>query len=263
MGAGSSANVTGVGTGAFPYIGRIHNDQRYMNGLLDEITVSAVRRDSNWIKLAFESQKLMQTFSNIGVTLPSAPSAPQSVFATGGGTVGTISVSWSAPASNGGAAITAYTATATPGNVTCTATGAGTGCTLTGLTAGTTYAITVTATNSAGVSVASPAVNATATGIALPGAFALRMDGARNPYTYRLPNSAIALTEQLTMTVTDVQGKTVWTRTINPATSKTGEITWDGKSSKGQAVSSGMYMVRLRAVMGGQVIEAMQRGVKF
>jgi len=263
VGVAGSAGVTGIGTGAFPYIGRIHNSQRYMNGLLDEITVSKVRRDSNWVKLSYESQKLMQAFTNIGVTLPSAPSAPTGVFATGGGTVGTISVTWSAPTSNGGAAITAYTVTSTPGTATCTTAGSGTGCTLTGLTAGQTYAITVTATNSAGVGAASAPVNAVATGISLPGAFTLRMDGARNPYTYRLPTNAIAITEQLTMTVTDVQGKTVWTRTINPAASKTGAITWDGTSSKGQAVSSGMYMVRLRAVMGGQVIEAMQRGVKF
>ena len=56
-------------------------------------------------------------------------------------------VSWS-PADNGGAAITKYTATATPGGATCTT--AGTTCTVTGLANGTAYTFTVVATNVAG-----------------------------------------------------------------------------------------------------------------
>jgi hypothetical protein len=259
-GVGGSATVTGIGTGAFPYIGRIHNDQRYMNGLLDEITVAAVRRDSNWIKLAYESQKLMQAFTNIGVTPPSVPGAPTGVVAVGGTAVGSLNVSWSAPANNGGATITGYTVTASPSG-TCTTTGALT-CTISGLTSGT-YTITVVATNSAGNSVASASTTASPTVGLIPGAFAIRMDGVRNPYTYRVPAALVSTTEQLTMTVSDVAGKTVWTRTINPSTSKVVEITWDGKSNKGISVPSGMYIVRLRAVMGGQVIESINRGVKF
>lgn len=85
------------------------------------------------------------------------PSAPTSVTAIGG--EGQASVSWSAPVSNGGSAITSYTVTASPGGSTCTT--ASTSCTITGLGAGS-YTFTVVATNSAGnssPSSASPSVS--------------------------------------------------------------------------------------------------------
>jgi uncharacterized repeat protein (TIGR02543 family) len=67
-------------------------------------------------------------------------------------------ISWSAPSSNGGAAITGYTVTANTG-ATCTT--SGTSCTISSLTNGTAYTFTVTATNSVGTGVASSSTSAT------------------------------------------------------------------------------------------------------
>ena len=77
--------------------------------------------------------------------------------ATGGTTA---TVAFTAPASDGGATITSYTATSSPAGGTGTLTQAGSGTiSVTGLTTGVAYTFTVTATNSAGTSVASAASN--------------------------------------------------------------------------------------------------------
>ena len=83
------------------------------------------------------------------------PGTPTIGTATAGNTQ--VSVTFSAPASNGGASITGYTATSSPGGI--TGTGASSPITVTGLTNGTAYTFTVTATNSAGTGSASAASN--------------------------------------------------------------------------------------------------------
>jgi serine protease AprX len=72
------------------------------------------------------------------------PSAPRNVSASGGNAQ--AKVSWSAPATNGGESITAYTATSSPGGHTCSTSGA-LNCTVSGLTNGQPYTFTVRATN--------------------------------------------------------------------------------------------------------------------
>ncbi len=93
---------------------------------------------------------------------PSAPSAPLNVVASPGNA--RLAVTWSAPALNGGSAISRYTATASPGSAKCLTSGARS-CTILGLTNGTAYTVTVTATNVTGTSVASaPSAAATPSG---------------------------------------------------------------------------------------------------
>ena len=90
------------------------------------------------------------------ITLANLPGAPTDVSATAGD--GQATVSWSAPASDGGAPITGYAVTASPGGATCTTTK--NSCTITGLTAGVAYTFTVIATNGLGTSNTSTASSA-------------------------------------------------------------------------------------------------------
>ncbi|MEI6700722.1 MAG: fibronectin type III domain-containing protein, partial [Actinomycetota bacterium] len=76
------------------------------------------------------------------------PTAPNDLLASGGN--GSATLTWTAPTSDGGAAITSYVATALPGSKTCTTTTLS--CTISGLTNGTIYNFTVVAKNSVGSS---------------------------------------------------------------------------------------------------------------
>ena len=79
-------------------------------------------------------------------TPATVPGAPTAVKGTTKPT--SVTATWTAPASTGGAAITQYTAIATPGGRSCTT--ATTSCSITGLTNGKAVRITVTARNAVG-----------------------------------------------------------------------------------------------------------------
>ena len=105
----------------------------------------------------------------VAYTAPTAPGAPTNVTAVAGD--GSVMVSWSPPAGDGGSPITGYTVTGLPSGSAIVA-GSSTSATVNNLTNGTSYTFTVTATNAVGTGPASPPSSAVSPGAAVtaPGA---------------------------------------------------------------------------------------------
>ena len=122
------------------------------NQILSKATTNAVTMVHGSASAGTQSPNLLlYTCGNICYA-----AAPTAVSAAAGN--GTATVSWSTPDSDGGSAITGYTATLNPGGLTCTTDAAGRSCVVGNLTNGTTYSVSVTATNSLGIGIPSPEI---------------------------------------------------------------------------------------------------------
>ena len=93
------------------------------------------------------------------VTPRTVPSVPRTVRLTAADR--SLRVAWTAPLTTGGAVISKYTATATPGGAQCEVAPPTVACTIVGLTNGTEYSVGVVATNPAGDSSASSPILST------------------------------------------------------------------------------------------------------
>ena len=121
--------------------------------------------------IAIDSAGNVYTANYSGYTITKitqVPEAPTSVSAASA-VVAQSDVSWTAPTASGGAAITGYRVTSSPGGRTCTTTGV-LSCTVAGLAPGTSYTFTVEAENSYGFSLASDASSSVTTPTTVPGA---------------------------------------------------------------------------------------------
>jgi len=134
--------------------------------------------------------------SSSGGSTVTVPGAPTIGAATPGNA--SASIAFTAPASNGGAAITGYTANcAAAAGAAVTGTGTASPIAVAGLTNGTAYSCTVAATNSAGTSAASAAVSVTPTAGSGGGTTTASV---LCPYSQSTPN--ITLTAGVTATST-------------------------------------------------------------
>ncbi len=132
------------------------------------------------------------TVATFGAPPPVAPGAPAITITQAGD--GQVTLSFTAPAYNGGAAITSYTASCIPGPITAS-NGGSLSITVSGLTNGIPYDCTVAATNAAGLTGPASAPPRTVTPIAPPipvllSAASIKTHGAVGPF--ELPIAAVA-----------------------------------------------------------------------
>ena len=124
------------------------------------------------------------------------PGAPTIGTATAGN--GSASIAFGAPASNGGAAITGYTATCTAGAASKTGTATASPVSVSGLTNGTAYSCSVTATNSVGTGAASGSVSVTPTAGSGSGTSSASTAGIQCSYSYSAFNSSASVNATIT-----------------------------------------------------------------
>jgi hypothetical protein len=136
-----------------------------------------------------------------------------------------VSASWTAPASNGGTAITGYVAVATPGGKSCTTTALS--CTITGLTNGTPYTVAVTATNATGTS--SPA----SAGPVTPGKPVITITGSRDGQRITVTGTAVHLDGRTVRPWIRFPGETTFSQgaAVIPVAAD-GSFTWSRRSGK-------------------------------
>ena len=157
------------------------------------------------------------------------PSAPTGVTATAGD--GFVDLSWTAPTSDGGAAVDSYTLTSSPGGIQCTTTGA-TNCRIDSLTAGIKYTFTAVAHNLAGTGPKS-ARSAPITVVGRPAkpsltkvkpadhviraSWAAPANGGSPILSYTVtaqPGGKICTTSKLSCVITDLDNGTAYTLTL-------------------------------------------------
>jgi endo-1,4-beta-xylanase len=198
-----------------------------------------------------------------GSTATSTPSMPWNVVATSGTSTSKV-VTWKAPVTNGRSAITGYKVTAVSDTTkSCTTTGALT-CTVSGLVADSNYRFVVRATNAVGVSGFSPPSPGVGGGsVALPPNRFEKATGLfTGSYNFRLPESVVRSTDVMTMSLSDISGRIVWTKTVYPARTSVREISWDGLTASGARAAAGTYIVRVRTQSEGTTQEFVRKGVQ-
>ena len=172
--------------------------------------------------------------SPVTATPRTVPGAPTSLVATAGDAQ--LSLSWTAPASNGGAAITGYTVEFTPsgGSASTVNTGStSTSYALTALTNGTAYSVRVAAANAAGTgSYSSSASGTPASSSTVPGAptnvvAELYGEGAALNWTDPASNGGSAITGYVVQFSTN-GGNTWTTTTLDPLAGYRGQYQFVG-----------------------------------
>lgn len=212
-------------------------------------TISGLTNGTSYVVsvVAINSQGSSAGALSSSITPTVAPGTPTNVT-TSVSPLGTVTISWSAPASTGGTSIQRYVVSVAGSSSQCSAQAPSTSCTLSGLVFGIRYTISVSAVNSAGTSAAStvaitpqtvPSAPTSVISTAAPGQMTVRWAAVTQTggssltgYTVTMrPGSATcsASSSQTTCTVTGLTNGVSYTASV-VATNATGSSTASASS---------------------------------
>jgi hypothetical protein len=240
-------------------------DQTY-NGRIDESRISNVTRGADYLKLSYENQKPGSAVLTQGAATPATPTVPAPATPLAAPSNLNYTLTTANYKKDTAIALNAATVTGTVDSFTIVpalpaglvlnkTTGAITG-TPTVVSAQRTYI--VIAQNNAGTSTRDLTIAVADPTSVRPGSFVIRVSGSGRAYTFTIPQKAVPATESLTMSIADLTGRMVWTRTAHPATDGIGSISWNGRLPHGGQAPAGMYVVRVSALSGGQPVNYLE-----
>lgn len=213
----------------------------YFNGKFDEAVIARKERSADWVRLSYHSQKPGAAILTDTVQAATAPGAPVSVTATRVANQLAIQVTWTAPASNGGEAITGYTVRAvSDASKTCTATTALT-CTISGLAEATPYQFAVRATNSVGTgdSTLSNTVIIPVGVLAGNNLARLQTRLGHNELVFNLPAELAGSVSRIAVSLVATNGRIQWKNSV-AAVAGVNRVSWNA-----QGTLPGVYIARI------------------
>ena len=233
----SQATGTSIGTGGSTFIGKIGSNERYMDGAIDEMTVSNVVRPADWIKLSYETQKPGATAIFVSTTTTNLPGAPSitSNPANRSATVGTTA-KFGVVATGTGSLIYKWVRrnTDTVGTNSDTLT-------LSNVSNADTGSYKCVVQNSVSMAVSNSAA-LTVTPVAL-----LSHAPSLSSFNARVSGSAVVFDlpkglSNIQISVMDLKGREVWNQRVNTGSR---EVSWDAKTPSGALAAAGVYSAQL------------------
>ena len=112
------------------------------------------------------------------------------------------------------------------------------------------------ATNVAGTAVSTSGTLLVRAVVGILGPYVVHVKGLGN-FGFKVPENGV---KAVHMSAEDMMGRVVWSKEISLAKSRV--VSWNGSGHDGHAVSSGMYVVRMKLLGDGNSAEAIHAGVK-
>lgn len=225
----------------------------YYQGKFDEAVLARTARSADWVRLSYHSQKPRASIISDTAQAATAPGAPATVTATRVADQLAVQVTWTAPVSNGGEAITGYTVRlVSDPTKTCSTTTTLT-CTISGLAEATPYQFAVRATNAIGTGDSTLSNVVTIPVGVLAGERLARLQTrlGHKELLFNLPADLAASVSRISVSLVETSGRVHW-KGSTAAVPGLNRVSWNA-----QGTAPGVYIARISLVGAhGRILES-------